>query len=196
MEAARELLDLGADVNVENSRGTTPLHFAAGAKARAREMCQLLLDCGADTGVSDLQGKLPYEMAESDDIRCVPGWRGVGRLLMVAAAGLAAVGALAVHHCSWRLQMPCPPRYCPCGCQPTVLHACPTAAGRCWMAPTPASSPALHPVTWRGCASCLRRCAALGDWRLDALTALVACIALLLCSGPAGWLAGSCLPAC
>lgn len=37
VEAARELLDLGADVNVENSRGTTPLHFAAAAKSRTRE---------------------------------------------------------------------------------------------------------------------------------------------------------------
>ena len=71
VEAARELLDLGADVNVENSRGSTPLHFAAAAKARARETCQLLLDAGADTGVPDLQGRLPYEMAESDDIRWV-----------------------------------------------------------------------------------------------------------------------------
>jgi ankyrin repeat protein len=37
VEAAKELLDLGADVNVENSRGGTPLHFAAGAKSRTRE---------------------------------------------------------------------------------------------------------------------------------------------------------------
>lgn len=55
VEAARELLDLGADVNVENSRGSTPLHFAAGAKARVREMCEMLLDAGADTGLPDLQ---------------------------------------------------------------------------------------------------------------------------------------------
>ena len=70
MEAARELLDLGADVNVENARGSTPLHFAAAAKERTREMCELLLDAGADSGLSDLQGRLPYEMAESDSIRC------------------------------------------------------------------------------------------------------------------------------
>lgn len=37
MEAAKELLDLGTDVNVENSRGSTPLHFAASAKSRTRE---------------------------------------------------------------------------------------------------------------------------------------------------------------
>ena len=70
MEAARELLDLGADVNVENARGSTPLHFAAAAKERTREICELLLDVGADSGLSDLQGRLPYEMAESDSIRC------------------------------------------------------------------------------------------------------------------------------
>ena len=74
MEAARELLDLGADVNAENARGSTPLHFAAAAKERTRDICELLLGVGADTGLSDLQGRLPYEMAESDSIRC-----GLGR---------------------------------------------------------------------------------------------------------------------
>lgn len=69
MEAARELLDQGADVNVENSRGSTPLHFAAAAKERTAEICGLLLDAGADSGIPDLQGRLPYELAESDDIR-------------------------------------------------------------------------------------------------------------------------------
>lgn len=76
MEAARELLDLGADVNIENARGSTPLHFAATAKARTRETCQVLLGAGADTGLPDLQGRLPYECAESDEIRWVLGGRG------------------------------------------------------------------------------------------------------------------------
>ena len=69
MEAVRELLDLGCDVNVENARGSTPLHFAAAAKDRARETCEVLMGAGADTGLSDLQGKLPYEVAESDELR-------------------------------------------------------------------------------------------------------------------------------
>lgn len=81
VEAARELLDQGADVNTENARGSTPLHFAAAAKARTREVCQLLLDAGADTGLPDLQGRLPYECAESDEIRWAGGggWGAWGR---------------------------------------------------------------------------------------------------------------------
>lgn len=94
MEAARELLDLGADANIENSRGSTPLHFAAGAKARAAEMCQLLLGAGADDGISDLQGRLPYEMAESDDIRRGQGLEGAGE--SAAEAMLTATGPNAV----------------------------------------------------------------------------------------------------
>ena len=69
VEAVRELLDLGCGVNVENARGSTPLHFAAAAKQRARETCEALLAAGADTGLPDLQGKLPYEVAESDELR-------------------------------------------------------------------------------------------------------------------------------
>jgi ankyrin repeat protein len=75
VEAARELLDLGADVNAENERFSTPLHFAAAAKKRTREICELLLDAGADLGLSDLQGRLPHEIAKTDDIRCGCGRR-------------------------------------------------------------------------------------------------------------------------
>ena len=73
MEAARELLDLGADVMSENARGSTPLHFAAAAKARTREICELLLDCGADTGFSDLQarcsGRSGCSMCDAQGVR-------------------------------------------------------------------------------------------------------------------------------
>lgn len=37
-DALRALLDLGADANVQNMTGSTPLHFAAGAKNHAREV--------------------------------------------------------------------------------------------------------------------------------------------------------------
>lgn len=65
MEAAKELLDQGADVNCENARGSTPLHFAAAAKSRSRDMCELLLDAGADTGFSDLQASVRAECGSS-----------------------------------------------------------------------------------------------------------------------------------
>lgn len=97
VEAAKELLDQGADVNCENARGSTPvrsrrgvgerswgggaggpsdwlqyhcqhaslhpllpalqLHFAAAAKSRTHEICELLLDAGADTQFTDLQAR-------------------------------------------------------------------------------------------------------------------------------------------
>ena len=69
VEAMAALLDMGADPDVENSRGSTPLHFAAAAKRRALEACRLLLDAGADDGLSDQMGQLPYQMAEDEEVR-------------------------------------------------------------------------------------------------------------------------------
>lgn len=50
-------------------RGQTPLHFAANARTRTLEICQLLLSHGAVKDIMDSSGRVPYEMADQDDVR-------------------------------------------------------------------------------------------------------------------------------
>lgn len=45
------------------------MHFAANARKRAREICEMLVERGAITDVEDGSGRKPYELADSDDIR-------------------------------------------------------------------------------------------------------------------------------
>lgn len=73
VETIKVLLRLGSDANVENVRGSTPLHFAAGAKDNAIEACQVLLDAGADPEVADMAGRKPFELALEDDVRALLG---------------------------------------------------------------------------------------------------------------------------
>lgn len=72
-EAIKVLVANGADVKATNSRGTTPLHFAAAAKSNALAVCQLLLQHGADPNQADLFGYLPYEQADSPEVRVLLG---------------------------------------------------------------------------------------------------------------------------
>ncbi|GFH23859.1 ANK_REP_REGION domain-containing protein, partial [Haematococcus lacustris] len=73
LEAAAALLRLGTPANIRNTRGSTPLHFAASAKRNCKEMCELLLQHGAHTDPVDMAGRVPYEMAASDDLRALLG---------------------------------------------------------------------------------------------------------------------------
>lgn len=59
-EAVSLLLDSGADINVQNDHGYTPLHCA-----RTPEMTELLLSRGADTIVKNRYGRTPSEQAIS-----------------------------------------------------------------------------------------------------------------------------------
>ncbi|KAG2445106.1 hypothetical protein HYH02_008973 [Chlamydomonas schloesseri] len=69
VEAIQALVECGADVNITNSRGSTPLHFGASAKKNTLAACQALLDAGADTENVDMMGRQPYEMAEVEEVR-------------------------------------------------------------------------------------------------------------------------------
>lgn len=48
---------MGANVNAQNERGSTPLHFAVTARKNAAECCKLLLESGADPMVGGLGQK-------------------------------------------------------------------------------------------------------------------------------------------
>ncbi|XP_065343629.1 serine/threonine-protein phosphatase 6 regulatory ankyrin repeat subunit B-like [Cloeon dipterum] len=59
-EILEKLVDFGADVNLKNDDGWTPLHFAARYKP---ELCQKLLDHGADVNSIDQDGWTPLHFA-------------------------------------------------------------------------------------------------------------------------------------
>jgi len=69
VETVQVLIELGANANAANSRGTTPLHFAAGAKKRQAETVRALLDGGADPKIADGFGRRPYEGCEDEELR-------------------------------------------------------------------------------------------------------------------------------
>ena len=61
-EIVRMLLNTGADVNIRNDIGETPLHLAAGKDNL--ELVQLLVNCGADIRAKRIFDETPLEVAE------------------------------------------------------------------------------------------------------------------------------------
>ena len=55
LDIARVLLDHGADVNYQDSHGTSPLHLAS--RIPSNDLIQLLLDHGANVNASDKEGR-------------------------------------------------------------------------------------------------------------------------------------------
>lgn len=66
LDALRQLLDWGNDVNAANEHGQTALHAAA--FAAAHKAVQFLVDHGARTGVKDEMGRTPLDVAR-DNLR-------------------------------------------------------------------------------------------------------------------------------
>ena len=54
-------------------RGQTPLHFAASARKRTKDICEMLLARGASKDIMDATGRVPYELADADEIRTLLG---------------------------------------------------------------------------------------------------------------------------
>lgn len=68
VEIARFLLRNGADINLKDTNGETPLHHAVGDGRT--EMVELLIALGADVNASDKEGKTPIKGAnESGQLR-------------------------------------------------------------------------------------------------------------------------------
>lgn len=65
MDVCKELLKKGADVNVKNGNGLTPLHFAA-SMGRVN-LCKLFLKYGADINAKDDYGWTPMHDAAFDN---------------------------------------------------------------------------------------------------------------------------------
>ena len=64
IEAVRQHLAAGADVNAKNQYGSTSLHFAAGYGRN--EMAELLIAAGAEVNAKTKRGETPLDLAEDD----------------------------------------------------------------------------------------------------------------------------------
>ena len=60
---ARQLLDVGADINASNESGTTPMHEAA--SSGQADVVQMLLDRGARARVRDVRDYSPAQVAKT-----------------------------------------------------------------------------------------------------------------------------------
>jgi ankyrin repeat protein len=72
LEIAELLIKRGADVNVADSNGQTPLHALAGRGAQRRhmgargvEVARMLLEHGADVRAKDHSGRTAWDLADS-----------------------------------------------------------------------------------------------------------------------------------
>ena len=63
IEAVKQHLAAGTDVNAKNKYGSTPLHNAAGGGHK--EIAELLIAKGGDVNAKDVDGETPLDAAES-----------------------------------------------------------------------------------------------------------------------------------
>lgn len=61
LEQIREKVSTGTDINMQDSRGATPLHLAM--KVDSRSLTELLISLGADIKSEDFEGKTPLHWA-------------------------------------------------------------------------------------------------------------------------------------
>jgi ankyrin repeat protein len=61
------LIDAGANVNVQDKYGRTPLHWVV-LNGRV-EIAQMLIDAGARKDIPDNEGRLPYDFAKTQELK-------------------------------------------------------------------------------------------------------------------------------
>ena len=73
IEAVKQHLASGTDVNAKGGRGLTPLHFAAGFSRGpvGKEIAGLLIANGADVNATTNRGTTPLDWAANDEIASI-----------------------------------------------------------------------------------------------------------------------------
>ncbi len=64
LDLVKKMVELDADLNLQNGLGNTPLHLAH--LRRDTETIQFLLENGAKTGIKNLNGETPQEMSNKN----------------------------------------------------------------------------------------------------------------------------------
>ena len=85
VSAVKLLVECGADVDVLNKCGQTPLHSAAGGGKDCPKLCETLLKLGAKIGITDEDGNQPLHLA------CKQGYTKTGKLFLSFGADCNAV---------------------------------------------------------------------------------------------------------
>jgi ankyrin repeat protein len=66
-EIAGLIIDAGADTNIQDSWGDTPLHVVV--RNNKSIIVQMLIDAGARTDIQNHDGKAPYELAQTEEMK-------------------------------------------------------------------------------------------------------------------------------
>ena len=67
LEIMEALIGAGADVDVANAQGFTPLHWAVAEWINSLEIAEMLLKEGADVNAVSKDGRTPLDMTKSED---------------------------------------------------------------------------------------------------------------------------------
>ena len=92
MQVTTALLSSGANANVANQFGVTPLHYAA--QNSKYDVAKMLIAKGASTSLEAQNGRKPYEMAKEDEMRVLCGAPSLAMHSAIQSRDLSAVQML------------------------------------------------------------------------------------------------------
>ena len=64
---AQALIDAGANLDIQDNRGWTPLHLAAWYPEE--KIARMLIDAGARKDIKNKNGRIPYDLAETEELK-------------------------------------------------------------------------------------------------------------------------------
>ncbi len=68
-DTVKDLLEKGANINVKDDQGKTPLHIIVSTSKNKKEIVELLLEKGAKINAKDNEGKTPLDLAQNEEVK-------------------------------------------------------------------------------------------------------------------------------